>query len=151
MTEQAAQGANPEAVTRIRAVASHIPGRQIISAGTNHFVADRKASAGGPGEAVQAGELLLAALASCALAVIEKTAEAEGLRPAGVEIDASLERDPDDGTRYREIVLAVAIGGVTQQVAERLVAAFTDTCPIYNTIRRGGSISVRAGVLEAPS
>lgn len=142
--------AQQEAATRIRAVASHIPGRQIISAGTNHFVADRKASVGGPGEAVQAGELLLASLASCALAVIGKTAEAEALNPP-VEIDASLERDSEDGTRYREIVLAIAIGGVTQQTAERLVAAFTDTCPIYNTIRRGGSISVRAGILEPPS
>ena len=47
--------------------------------------------------------------------------------------------------------MAVAIGGVAQQTAERLVAAFTDTCPIYNTIRRGGTISVRAGVLEPPS
>lgn len=140
-----------EAATRIRAVASHIPGRQIISAGTNHFVADRKASSGGPGEAVQAGELLLAALASCAIAVIEKTAEAEGSRPAGVEIDASLERDPENGTRYREIALAIAIGGVTQQTAERLVAAFTDTCPIYNTIRRGGTITVQAGVLVSHS
>lgn len=147
MTAQAVQ----EAVTRIRAVASNIPGRQIISAGTNHFVADRKASAGGPGEAVQAGELLLAALASCAIAVIEKTAEAEGSRPVAVEIDASLERDAEDGTRYREIALAIAIDGVTQKTAERLVAAFTDTCPIYNTIRRGGTITVRAGILVSRS
>lgn len=141
--------ADPEATTRIRAVTSRIPGRQIISAGTNHFVADRKASAGGPGEAVQAGELLLAALASCAIAVIEKTAEAEGLAPvpATVEIDASLERHVEDPTRYRNIVLEIAIGDVSQDAAETLVRAFTDTCPIYNTIRRGGTIVARASVL----
>ena len=43
-------------------------GRFLVTARTNHFVSDART---GPAEAVQAGELLLSSLASCALGNIQ--------------------------------------------------------------------------------
>ncbi|MEJ8815673.1 OsmC family protein [Variovorax ureilyticus] len=133
-------------VVAIRAQALDTHGRFVISARHNHFVSDAKASAGGPGEAVQAGELLLSSLASCGLALVQKEADARGVRLAQAEVAVSFERDPEDGTRYRAITLDFALRGVPQQTAQALVDAFTGTCPIYNTLRRGGPIAARVRV-----
>lgn len=80
-------------IVRVSAVSVGIEGRQIVSAGNNHFVADRKSSAGGLGEAIQAGELLLAALASCAIAVIEKNAAEQSIPIGNPSVLASFEQD----------------------------------------------------------
>lgn len=119
-----------------------IPGRYLLSARTDHFVSDLRASAGGPGEAVRAAELLIGALVACALSSVEGKAGELGLVLEGVTIEASATRDPDDGTRYSDITLTVTIVGPDREVQQSLVDAFVATCPIYNTIRRGGPISV---------
>lgn len=119
-----------------------LAGRYLISAGTNHFISDAKPSAGGPGEAVRAGELLLAALASCALALVQSQAAATGAPLAAARVEASFKRDAQDGTRYEFIRLRFALAGVDLGTARTLVAHFTDSCPIYNTLRRGGPIGV---------
>ncbi|MBB3181458.1 OsmC family protein [Variovorax sp. Sphag1AA] len=135
-------------VVAIHAKALDTSGRFLVSARHNHFVSDAKASAGGPGEAVQAGELLLSSLASCGLALVQKEALAREVWLTRTEVEVRFERDPDDGTRYREIRLDFAIGGVELTVAQALVDAFTGACPIYNTLRRGGPI--RANVRTLP-
>src|SRR5215469_4732023 len=135
-------------VVSIHARALDTRGRFLVSARQNHFVSDAKASAGGPGEAVQAGELLLSSLASCGLALVQKEADARGVRLAQAEVSVSFERDPEDGTRYRAISLEFALGGVPQPTAQALVDAFTSACPIYNTLRRGGPISATVRVLD---
>ncbi|RYY88957.1 MAG: OsmC family peroxiredoxin, partial [Comamonadaceae bacterium] len=58
-------------IVGIQAQATARTGRFIISAGSNHFISDAKPNAGGPGEAVAAGQLLLASLASCGLGLIQ--------------------------------------------------------------------------------
>lgn len=135
-------------VVAIRARALDTAGRFLVSARHNHFVSDARASAGGPGEAVLAGELLLSSLASCGLALVQKEAGARGLRLPQAEVAVGFERDPQDGTRYRAITLDFALGGVPQQTAQALVDAFTGACPIYNTLRRGGPITATVRVLD---
>lgn len=142
-----AASAQGETVT-IRAHALDTTGRFLVSARQNHFVSDAKASAGGPGEAVQAGELLLASLASCGLALVQKEALARDLQLTRAEAEVSFERDPEDGTRYRAIRLVFTLGGVELAVAQALVDAFTGACPIYNTLRRGGPIEAVVQVLH---
>ncbi|RBL86430.1 hypothetical protein DDE05_10440 [Streptomyces cavourensis] len=63
-------------------------GRYLLSARDQHLVADATASRGGPGQAWLAGELLLAALATCAHAVIESHAKEQGWPLAGVTVTA---------------------------------------------------------------
>lgn len=126
-------------IVAIQAQATALTGRFIVSAGSNHFVSDSKPNAGGPGEAVQAGQLLLASLASCGLGLIQSRANEDGVPLSAATVQAAFQRDPEDGTRYQWIGLKFALGGVDQPTAERLLAHFTGNCPIFNTLRRGGA------------
>ncbi|AUA16704.1 OsmC family peroxiredoxin [Streptomyces sp. SID8382] len=122
-------------------------GRFLVTARSNHVVSDART---GPAEAVQAGELLLSALASCSLSNIELHAQERASGLPGGQVHISYERDPQDPTRYVCIRLGLLLSGVTQEEAETLAGLFADSCPIYNTLRRGGNvvIAVRA---EAPA
>lgn len=115
------------------------PGRFIVSARNNHLVSDSRLAGG---EAIHAGELLLGALASCALANIENRAAAVGLPGVRVTAMASHTRDEDDPTYYRRTVLEIGIAGAGVADGWALVDNFAATCPIYNTVRRGSGIEV---------
>jgi len=117
-------------------------GRYLVSAGKNHFVSDQRVAVGGPGEAVTAGELLLASLGSCSLGLIEKTALESGILLTGGSSEVSFKRDETDPTRYEWIRIEVRLSGVSPAEAEALVAGFTSRCPIYNTLKRGGPIDI---------
>ncbi|MFE2036123.1 OsmC family protein [Streptomyces scopuliridis] len=114
-------------------------GRLLVTARGNHFVSDART---GPAEAVQAGELLLASLASCSLSNIQLHAQerASGLTHGQARV--SYERDLHDPTRYKWIRLDLRLTGVPHEEAETLVRHFTESCPIYNTLRRGSNIVV---------
>ncbi|MGA6159469.1 OsmC family protein [Stenotrophomonas sp. NPDC087984] len=114
-------------------------GRFLVTARGNHFVSDART---GPGEAVQAGELLLASLASCSLSNIQLHAQERASGLTGGQAHVSYERDPEDPTRYACIRLELRLSGVTQEEAEALTGLFTDSCPIYNTLRRGGNVLI---------
>jgi uncharacterized OsmC-like protein len=126
----------------IQAAATALRGRFLLSAGRNHFVSDSRASSGGPGEAINAGELLLSSLGSCGLALIQKKAGELGVALTEAQADVSFRRDIADPTRYEFIRLAVTLGGVDEATAAELVLAFTSACPIYNTLKRGGPIEI---------
>lgn len=133
-------------IVSVRARAVEPFGRFLVSARQHHFVSDTKATAGGPGDAVQAGELLLASLASCGLGLVQKTAREREVALKEAEVEVSFERDPEDGTRYAAIRLGFVLEGVDLATARMLVDAFTGACPIYNTLRRGGPIEAAVAV-----
>ncbi|CRK50469.1 Redox protein [Rhodococcus sp. RD6.2] len=116
-----------------------VPGRFVLGARTNHLVTDSRL---GPGEAVQAGELFLSALASCAMANFEATAHELGVPLTGISVDAQHRRGTEDPTRYDFTRLTITVRGVEQRDADALGARFVATCPIYNTIRRGGGVDL---------
>jgi uncharacterized OsmC-like protein len=141
-TRDTAQAAGAD-VTTVSAATTRVNGRFIIDANGTHFVSDTRASIGGPGEAVQAGELLLSALASCGLGLIQTHARGQGIELGEVAIAAAFKRHADDPTRYDYIRLAVAFEDrISHQTADACIKHFTDNCPIYNTLRRGGPISI---------
>ena len=117
-------------------------GRFLVSAGTNHFVSDQRAGAGGPGEAVTAGELLLASLGSCSLGLIQKTAGELNIALKSARADVTFRRHESDPTQYDWIRIAVRLSGPSEAEGARLVEGFTSRCPIYNTLKRGGPISI---------
>ncbi|MFF0223599.1 OsmC family protein [Streptomyces sp. NPDC004629] len=114
-------------------------GRFLVAARSNHFVSDART---GPAEAVQAGELLLSSLASCSLSNIQLHAEERGSGLTDGHAHVSYERDPQDPTRYAAIRIGLRLSGVTQEEAETLAGLFADSCPIYNTLRRGGNVTI---------
>ena len=99
-----------------------------------------------PGEAVQAGQLLLASLASCGLGLIQGRALELGLPLGGALVEAAFQRHTEDKTRYAWIRLTFRLGGVTADEAQQLLAHFTGNCPIYNTLRRGGTVEATVEV-----
>jgi len=136
------QEAAPEGeIVSIQTHATDVAGRFVVSAGQNHFVSDSRPAAGGPGEAVQAGHLLLASLASCGLGLIQSRAVELGVTLKSSDVDAAFQRHTEDKTRYQWIRLVFTLGGVDTATAATLLAHFTGTCPIFNTLKRGGDIT----------
>ena len=111
-------------------------GRFLVSARNVHFVADASAARGGTGEAVVAAELFLSSLAACGLAIVTDVARKRGSTLRTVTVDTTYTIDPDDKTRFRRVGMRFSLAGVAQQEATALVAAFTASCPIYNTVAR---------------
>ncbi|WP_043807242.1 OsmC family protein [Rhodococcus triatomae] len=111
-----------------------VPGRFVLDARTNHLVSDSRL---GPGESIQAGELLLSAVVSCAMANFEANATELGIPVTSIAVDAEHARGTADPTRYEFTRIRVTVRGVAQSAADALGERFVATCPIYNTIRRG--------------
>jgi uncharacterized OsmC-like protein len=137
-TETADQATRPAGSTATGSLTGQ-PGRYLLSARTNHLVSDSRY---GPSEAITAGELLVAALASCALSNVTLHGTELGTNITDARVEVASERDPDDETRYRAITITVDIPHAPRPQAQEVVTRFTATCPIYNTISRGGPISV---------
>jgi uncharacterized OsmC-like protein len=130
-------------ITKVFAETTRTHGRLLVSANGRHFVSDTRPAVGGPGEAIQAGELLLSALASCGLGLIQAHASSRGIDLGEVRIASAFRRHADDPTRYDYIRLTVTFEGrISEGIADDCIKHFTDNCPIYNTLRRGGPISI---------
>jgi uncharacterized OsmC-like protein len=129
------------------------PGRFIAGARQRFLVTDSTAGRGGPAEAWLAGELLLAALGTCAVSSVTHFAREEDAGLLDVSATTSYTRHPDDPGRYEIVELTVTTQGVSQTVAERLVKLYTENCPVFGTVSRGAGISVivRAGLAGHPA
>lgn len=118
-------------------------GRYLLSARDQHLVADATASRGGPGEAWLAGELLLAALATCAHAVIESSAREQGLTLSRVVVTGDSEADEAQPGHYGHVHLAFTLTGVDDAQANALVGEYLRICPIYGSVSRGAPVTVQ--------
>lgn len=117
-------------------------GRYLLSARDQHLVADATPSRGGAGEAWLAGELLLAALATCAHAVIESSAHAQGWTLTRVEITGDSETDGAEPGHYARVHLGFTLTGVTDAQATELVDEYLRICPIYGSVSRGAPVTI---------
>jgi uncharacterized OsmC-like protein len=128
--------------TIVNAEITKTPGRFIARARQQFLVTDSTVARGGAEEAWTAGELLLAALGTCAISSVTHFAREEDVELADVTAATSYTRDPDDPTRYGSVELAVTTQGVSQPVAEHLVQLYTENCPVFGTVSRGAGITV---------
>ena len=112
------------------------PGRFLVSARVVHIVADASPARGGTGEALVAAELFLSSLAACGLAIVTDVARTSGSTLRSASVDTTYTIDPDDKTRFRRVAMHFRFAGIAPAEATSLVAAFTGSCPIYNTIAR---------------
>ena len=134
---------DPDIGSRVRGHADAIFGRVILSARHNHLVSDGRVSHGAPGEAVSAGELLLASLVSCGLGLVHLSARERDEPKPDVTLTAEFLRDSEDPTRFASLTLNFLFVGTERALADHYVDHFTAKCPIYNTLKRGGPIAVR--------
>ncbi|HEX4366233.1 MAG TPA: OsmC family protein [Rhodopila sp.] len=112
------------------------PGRFLVSARNVHTVGDATSARGGAGEAFVAAEFMLSALATCGLAIVTDEARKRGDKVTATMIDTTYTVDPQDTTRFSRVAMQFRFTGIDQAEADTLVRAFTDRCPIYNTIAR---------------
>jgi uncharacterized OsmC-like protein len=134
---------DPDVGSRVSGRADETYGRSIVSARHNHFVSDGRVSQGAPGEAVSAGELLLASLVSCGLGLIHASARDRNEPKPEVTLTAEFLRNSEDPTRFESLTLIFSFKDTEPTLAEAYVAHFTGKCPIYNTLKRGGPTTVR--------
>ncbi len=118
-------------------------GRFLLNARDQHLVVDASASRGGQGQAWQAAELLLGALQTCSHAVIDDEAAKRNWTGYGLKIEARSETDDDRPGHYRAIDLDYRFSGLSLEQATELVDVFTAVCPIYGSLARGSSVTIR--------
>jgi uncharacterized OsmC-like protein len=126
----------------ISASSTHVAGRFILDARQNHFVADASVARGGQNEAPVATELFVASLATCALAVIVDEGAKANFKNALYGVTVSATPDDNDGTRFAVVEFAFDFKGVQKDAGNALIKAFTDVCPIYNTVARTTPVKI---------
>ncbi len=124
---------------RVRVGATATFGRVLLSARDQHLVIDGPVRNGCPGEAVTPAELFLGGVASCAVELIQVIARERGLvlTTVDAEIGGTVDRSasalfpaqgaarvPGDVTLFSAVALRIVLGGVGDEEAAALVAAF---------------------------
>jgi uncharacterized OsmC-like protein len=119
-------------------------GRYLLEGEGKAFVADSSHRPGGP-VAPNPGELLLSALAVCALGSVQRVAGEENVAVGPRTLATAIaHRNEDEAkrTQFKLVHVEVFVDVADQGVAEKLVGHFTANCPILNTARRGGPVKV---------
>lgn len=118
------------------------PGTWLLKSRHNYLVSSATPERGGTGEPWVAGELLVAALASCAASIVAHAAARDGVALHHLDVAAASARDENEAGRYASITLDFDLRGPTREEAERLVEEFQAACPIYGTLSRGAPLHV---------
>ncbi|MFN7641616.1 MAG: OsmC family protein [Burkholderiales bacterium] len=121
---------------------SNEPGRALIATRGQHLVTDSPPPLGGPNEAPNPVELLLASLAACATFVCERAAREAGIPLAAIHVTAAGDFDPRGvcgepfDPRFQSIRMRFDMTGPDATQASALLDAFRTRCPIYTTLAR---------------
>ncbi len=117
-------------------------GRFVTEARERFLVTDSTIARGGKAQAWLAGELLLAALSTCAVSSVTAFAREKAYALEDTSATVSSTRHPTDETRYEKVIVSVATRGVSQEQAKELVALFIGSCPVFGTVSRGSALDV---------
>jgi|SRR5271165_1012898 len=112
-----------------RASSTDTFGRVLCSVRNHHYVIDGPEQNGCPGEEVTPGELLLSAVASCGVELVQVLAKSQGipLRGIAVDINGWMDRSKpvrSDVSLFNSVSLQFQMNGVTDADAKHLVEAF---------------------------
>lgn len=143
----------PETLATVAAVSrlSNEHGRALITVRGQHFVTDSPPPLGGPNEAVNPAELLLAALAACATFVCDTAAREKNMPLKSIAVSASGDFDPRGvcgepfDPRFQALRVRLTLVGVDQAQGEALVSAFKSRCPVFTTLSRIVPIEIAVG------
>jgi uncharacterized OsmC-like protein len=116
----------------VGAASTAIPGRVLCSARNHHFVVDGPVQNGFAGEAITPVEVMLAAVASCGVELLQSFAarDSVALASVNVQVAGAIDRSRpvrSDATVLNWFTAEFRLGGVTQAQAEDLIARFKKT------------------------
>ncbi|MEZ5738771.1 MAG: OsmC family protein [Burkholderiaceae bacterium] len=111
-------------------------------------VCDSPPPLGGPNEAINPVEMLLAALAACGTFVCERAASESGIALHHVSVTSAADFDPRAvcGEPYPAHLQAVRVRlvleGPNEQQRDQLALAFQTRCPLYSTLARAAPVTL---------
>lgn len=138
----------PLAIASVSCRLSNQPGRALLTARGQHIVSDSPPTLGGPNEAANPVELLLAALAGCAVFVCERAAQELGIPLASAAATVAGDFDPRGvcgepvDPRFQGFRVRLALQGPDAAQCEQLLQAFKTRCPVYATLSRAAPVEV---------
>lgn len=127
---------------------SNESGRGLLAMRGQHVVTDSPPLLGGPNEAPNPVELLLAALAACATFVCERAAQEMGIALRSVSVTAAGDFDPRGvcgeavDPRFQGIRVRLALDGPDAAQREQLAQAFRTRCPVFTTLSRAAPVEL---------
>ncbi|MBP6541546.1 MAG: OsmC family protein [Piscinibacter sp.] len=127
---------------------SNEPGRAMLTMRGQHVVTDSPPTLGGPNEAPNPVELLLSALAACAVFVCERAAREMGIELRAINVTAAGEFDPRGvcgeafDPRFQGFQVRLALEGPDAAQCEQLLQAFESRCPVYTTLSRAAPVEI---------
>jgi len=132
-------------------------GRTIVNTKDHHLVVDSPLYLGGPNEELSPIDLLLSALATHGLFVIEKIAQQLRIPLHDLKIKVSTDFDPrgvlgdevDAGLHGLKVSLLMS--GPTEAQAKELVESFKSRCTVYVTLARTVKINLEVSLTRPKS
>ena len=127
---------------------SNEPGRSLLTVRGQHFVSDSPPVLGGPNEAPNPVELLLSALAACAVFICERAAQELGIPLVSVSATVAGDFDPRGvcgeafDPRFQAFRVRLVMDGADAAQRAALVHAFKTRCPVYATLARAAEVEV---------
>lgn len=127
---------------------SNEPGRALLTVCGQHVVTDSPPTLGGPNEAPNPVELMLSALAGCAVFVCERAAREIGAELRALSVTAAGDFDPRGvcgepfDPRFQSFKVRFAIDGPDAAQSELLLQAFRTRCPVYTTLSRVAPVEI---------
>lgn len=127
---------------------SNQPGRAVLTVRGQHLVTDSPPTLGGPNEATNPVELLLSALAACAVFVCERAAQEMDIALRSVSVTAAGDFDPRGvcgepvDPRFQGFQVRLSLDGPDAPQCEQLLQAFKTRCPVYTTLSRAAPVDV---------
>ena len=108
-------------VNTVRSTTTHIFGRSLNSAGVHHFVIDGSTE---PKEEIVPVDAFLSGVSSCAVHLLERFAQEEGVPLQLAEAEIVGARPTEEPHRFDHVDLKIELTGPTQAQAEALVERF---------------------------
>lgn len=140
------------ATLKVEAQLSNEAGRSIIKVRDHHLVIDAPSPLGGPNEAINPIEILLSALASCAVLVSERAAHEMDitLTYASASVEGGLDprgvKGEDVNPRLQAFRVELQLAGPTEKQAQQLKVAIQKRCPVYTTLERAAPIELEVRI-----
>jgi uncharacterized OsmC-like protein len=130
---------------------SNEPGRALLTVRGQHGITDAPPTLGGPNESANPVELLLSALAGCAVFVCERAAQELGIGLKAVQVTAAGDFDPRGvcgepvDPRFQALRVRLTLDGPDPAQSALLVQAFQTRCPVYTTLARAVPVELVLG------
>ena len=144
----------PLATVGVKAALSGMPGRSIATSRSHHFIVDSPPPLGGPNEEINPLEVLLAALATCAVFICEIVAKEKSIPLKSATATAEGDFDPrgvkgeDVNPKVQAFRVKLQLTGPNEDQAKVLTAAFKKRCPIYTTLVEAAPIDLNAELVR---